>query len=582
MTLIGLMAFFAGSVMPTGSLHHPSVDTRRDQAITPVEQTGLSLLEPAPAFAQRRGFGRAFRSSRSLWNRKSFSRSSSRSALFSSRSKQTAQPSRTANRARSTGAASPARATNARSTGASARAGGPVARSSAMTTRVNQAASKKALETHQTRQARFAKPSNTAANTSDYKDSPLYQRGRTDRISYERYYDRRDAYYRDYGWSPPSYAYLSRPSFGMWDALILWSILDHLNDSRRYAMAYHHAGDPGYRQWRQEAEELAKDNAELRRKLDELDRKVAAMEGTPVDPGYLPPGVDPSIALAAETVATADPGPPVLRLGTGVPSGNYHRFGTILKTHLPDFDVTLVPSNGSEENLDRFIEARCDAILVQSDVLNAYLRENPGAAEKLIGLQSTLYTEFVQLLVNRRSGITGIRELDPKKHVVYVGPKGSGTHGAWRGFVVQDPAYGEFNTRHADYEEALRQVADNPDAVMLFVGGLNSDLLKQANDRYGDRIRLVAVDERTFGTALDQFGNTIYTFATIPHETYAHIQDGWIFGWFGDSSVETLKVEAVLILSQDWVDTYGSFPMTVVEDAVWRSIDEIEPVVGVR
>ena len=365
----------------------------------------------------------------------------------------------------------------------------------------------------------------------------------------------------------------------MWDALIWWSILDNMHDRSRYSMAHHHANDPGYKEWRGEAERLAGDNAELRQKLDELDSKVSTLEGTPVNTDYLPPGVDPSVALAAEVAATADPGRPQLIVGTGIPSGNYHKFGTILRSKLPDFDTTLQTSNGSVENLENLISNQVDAILVQSDVLNAYLRQNPSAGEQMLGLQSTLYSEFVQLLVNEDSGIEGISELDPKVHTVYVGPRGSGTHGAWHGFMIQDPRYSEFNIRHASYEEALNQVVGNKDAVMLFVGGLNSDLLKQADTRLADKVNLVAVDAPQFSTAVDQFENTIYTVATIPDETYPNIQDGWIFG-FGDSSVETLKVEAVLILSLRWIDTYGSRPMTVFEDAIWRSIEEIEPIVG--
>ena len=325
---------------------------------------------------------------------------------------------------------------------------------------------------------------------------------------------------------------------------------------------------------------MGQENGELRQKLNELDRQVATLEGTPIDTTYLPPGVDPSVALAAEVVGSADPGRPQLVMNTGVENGNYHRFGTILESGLPEFEIILNNTNGSEENLEDLVNNEADAILVQNDVLNAYLRKNPDAQEKLVGLQASLYTEFVQLLVNEDSGIFKFTDLAPQTHVIYVGPRGSGTHGAWEGFVLQDETYAEFNIRYASYDEALNQVAGNTEAVMLFVGGLNSDLLKRANINYATQINLVPMDEHHFSEAVDQFDNTIYSVATIPHETYSNLQDGWIFGYFGDSSVETLKVEAVLILSQRWVDAYGSRPMTVFEDAVWRSIDEIEKVVG--
>ena len=543
------------------------------------EITGL--FGPEEAYA-RRGFG-GFRSSRSLWNRRS---SFGRRSPFSRRSTATATrqtPARTtgqsATPARSTSAGRPS-ATAARSTRAGAASTGrATARPSVMGRRVQSETARRSLATHQSRQAGFARSSNSAANTSTYRDNALYNRGAQNRTSYDNYYAGRDRYYGGMGWGAPGYAFMSYPSFGMWDALFMWSMLDMMSSRRHYAVAHHHANDPGYQEWRGEAERLAEDNAELRAKLDELDRQVATLEGTPRDPEYLPPGVTPAIALAAEVVATADPNQPRITVNTGVANGNYHRFGQILQSHLPDFDVMLETTAGSEENLNNLVRNQVDAILVQSDILNSYLRRNPDAESQLVGLQSTLYTEYVQLIVNEDSAIASVSDLEPNTHIVYVGPRGSGTHRAWEGFVLQDPRYGEFNTRFAGYEEALSQVAENANAVMLFVAGLNSELLKEADRQYGLQLSMVAVDEHYFSTAVDQFGNTIYEVATIPHETYPELQEGWLFGYF-DSSVETLTVDAILILSKQWVDTYGSQPMTLFEDALWRSIDDIKPIVG--
>ena len=543
------------------------------------EITGL--FGPEEAYA-RRGFG-GFRSSRSLWNRRS---SFGRRSPFSRRSTATATrqtPARTtgqsATPARSTSAGRPS-ATAARSTRAGAASTGrATARSSVMGRRVQSETARRSLATHQSRQAGFARSSNSAANTSTYRDNALYNRGAQNRTSYDNYYAGRDRYYGGMGWGAPGYAFMSYPSFGMWDALFMWSMLDMMSSRRHYAVAHHHANDPGYQEWRGEAERLAEDNAELRAKLDELDRQVATLEGTPRDPEYLPPGVTPAIALAAEVVATADPNQPRITVNTGVANGNYHRFGQILQSHLPDFDVMLETTAGSEENLNNLVRNQVDAILVQSDILNSYLRRNPDAESQLVGLQSTLYTEYVQLIVNEDGAIASVSDLEPNTHIVYVGPRGSGTHRAWEGFVLQDPRYGEFNTRFAGYEEALSQVAENANAVMLFVAGLNSELLKEADRQYGLQLSMVAVDEHYFSTAVDQFGNTIYEVATIPHETYPELQEGWLFGYF-DSSVETLTVDAILILSKQWVDTYGSQPMTLFEDALWRSIDDIKPIVG--
>ena len=561
----------------------PPVESAENADRTIRQITGL--FGPEEAYA-RRGFG-GFRSSRSLWNRRSsfgrrslFSRSRTTTATRQTPARTTGQsatPARSTSAQRSTATAARSPRAGAAATGAST--GRATARSSVMGRRVQSETARKSLNTHQSRQSGFARSSNSAANTSTYRDNGIYQRGSQNRTSYDNYYAGRDSYYGGMGWRTPGYAFMSYPSFGMWDALFMWSMLDMMSSRRHYAMAHHHANDAGYKEWRGEAERLAEDNEELRAKLDELDRQVATLEGTPRNPDYLPPGVTPAIALAAEVVATADPNQPRITVSTGVENGNYHRFGQFLKSHLPDFDVMLQTTAGSEENLNNLVQNQADAVLVQSDILNSYLRKNPASAEQLVGLQSTLYTEYVQLIVNEDGGIASVSDLQPNTHIVYVGPRGSGTHRAWEGFVLQDPRYGEFNTRFASYDEALSQVAGDPNSVMLFVAGLNSELLKDADRQYGGQLSMVAVDEHYFSTAVDQFGNTIYEVASIPHETYPELQEGWLFGYL-DSSVETLTVDAILILSKQWVDTYGSKPMTLFEDALWRSIDDIKPIVG--
>src|SRR3954447_13980917 len=101
------------------------------------------------------------------------------------------------------------------------------------------------------------------------------------------------------GWTAPDYAYRSRPSFGVWNGLFLWFLLDNLTRPGYGEFFYNHQDDPGYQQWRAEAERLARDNADVREKLDTLDRQVAAQQGQPRDPDYLPADTPPEVAVAA-------------------------------------------------------------------------------------------------------------------------------------------------------------------------------------------------------------------------------------------------------------------------------------------
>ncbi|MGE0724930.1 MAG: DUF2491 family protein [Alphaproteobacteria bacterium] len=89
-------------------------------------------------------------------------------------------------------------------------------------------------------------------------------------------------------WSPPDYAQGGPSRFGGLDALMLWYLLDTLNRPGHARFFNDHRDDPGYREWRAEADRRASSDPALRNRLDELDRQVASV-GEPPQPGRLPP-----------------------------------------------------------------------------------------------------------------------------------------------------------------------------------------------------------------------------------------------------------------------------------------------------
>ena len=135
-------------------------------------------------------------------------------------------------------------------------------------------------------------------------------------------------WYRDRGWAPaPQQYYQQGPrSFGVWDGIFLWSLLNNLGRSGSGDWFSNHRDDAGYQQWRQEAERQAQTNTELRQKLDQLDSQLREKQGQPQDPAYLPPDVPASMAAAptperTPAVASARRGSawvwPVLLVGAG-------------------------------------------------------------------------------------------------------------------------------------------------------------------------------------------------------------------------------------------------------------------------
>ncbi len=88
---------------------------------------------------------------------------------------------------------------------------------------------------------------------------------------------------------PPAYAGPSR--FGMMDAAMLFFMMNSLSTPSHAAFFHNRAQDPGYLAWRAEADKLAQTDPEMKAKLAEVDKSIAAQAGKPRDPTYLPPDV---------------------------------------------------------------------------------------------------------------------------------------------------------------------------------------------------------------------------------------------------------------------------------------------------
>ena len=138
-----------------------------------------------------------------------------------------------------------------------------------------------------------------------YASNPVYNRVivSTNRPTYQVYQTRRTVYYQSY--HPPVYVHYGYPgyrsSYGMYDAMFMWMMLDRMNDDNYRRMYYNHQNDPAFQEWRMEANRLSADNAELRVKLAQMDAQTAQYHGQPQDPNYVPQGVDPAVMLSDDT-----------------------------------------------------------------------------------------------------------------------------------------------------------------------------------------------------------------------------------------------------------------------------------------
>jgi hypothetical protein len=168
--------------------------------------------------------------------------------------------------------------------------------------------SSKAYEDYRAQQGRFKTSSSGYTPSARETSTAGSIRSRAGYTSSSDYYSRRTVFYNSYGWSAPSYVYYSYPRFGIWDAMMLWFMLDHINDAQYAAMYYNHRDDPGMQQFRKELDRLSTENADLKSKVAKLDESSKALEqqGVKPDPSYVPPDAA-SVALAADVAGKPAP-----------------------------------------------------------------------------------------------------------------------------------------------------------------------------------------------------------------------------------------------------------------------------------
>lgn len=253
--------------------------------------------------------------------------------------------------------------------------------------------------------------------------------------------------------------------------------------------------------------------------------------------------------LATSCVANAQT-KPQLNLCTGAESGNYFYAGNVLKKYSQSANVNVIETRGSVDNLDRILAGQCDAAFVQTDALRVYGDRNPRIIPAIERAQ-VLYEEYVHFLCNREQKLGRITDLT-SKHTVAIGPDGSGSAVSWAAMVAADKKkYGNIPTDPRSGVRALSAVADGTQVqCMLFTAALKPSLITNDATPLAQRIVMVPANDRDFDGAKDQRGRKIYTFKDIPANLYGALQPSGLMNY---KAVETVTVEAVLVVSSNWI-----------------------------
>ncbi|MGV4987571.1 TAXI family TRAP transporter solute-binding subunit [Streptomyces sp. NPDC001709] len=99
---------------------------------------------------------------------------------------------------------------------------------------------------------------------------------------------------------------------------------------------------------------------------------------------------------------------------TGTPRGVYQEYGERLRAEfakdMPDLNVKLLNSAGSQENVERVATGKADFTIAAADAVEAYELRHGSGAGRLRGV-ARLYDDYVQLVVRSDSDIRNLADL---------------------------------------------------------------------------------------------------------------------------------------------------------------------------
>lgn len=377
------------------------------------------------------------------------------------------------------------------------------------------------------------------------QSSPVIYKTRN--VNRTTYVQRRGRYYDS--WDTPTYVYSGYSSYGMWDAMALWFMLDHINDAQYRNMYYHQMNTPGMVAWRKEAEQLAEDNAELRSKLRAMDQgaQTMASQGVRRDESYIPEGVDADILLSSEVLEDTKP---TIRMCTGTREKNYYNVAKILGRNLDSVKIEPIVTAGSADNLEKMESGACDAAIVQRDAYWNHVDSNPASTLDFERIMSP-YSEVVHMVCNRDSGVDSLSDLN-SSHTVLIGEKGSGSQVTWQNIVAEDDDYTDVRTQNVGGALAKTRVTSGQADCLLSVSGMHTQFMTNVNDLgRTTNLDLVEFDDNDILDVTDPAGKPVYETFELPADTYSNLQKD---NWTGRVSVDTdtIIVPADIIVNNSW------------------------------
>lgn len=346
---------------------------------------------------------------------------------------------------------------------------------------------------------------------------------------------RRTDYYGGYRpQSSPHYTQHVNSGYGIWDYLLFASILDNVGDRGMY---YHHQNDPSFQQWRTDANAAcAAGDQDVCDKLKDLDREMAEYKakGTPINPAYVTPGVDPDIYEAnnIDMSKLAE-----LKICTGSIGSDYSRYAATI-TKITKLKVRAVPTNGSIDTIAKMATGECNLGFIQDDI----------ASPNLIKIATMNQLEVGLLICNKDSKVKTVDDLTDK-HTIFVGSDQTGSQ-----FTLNELR--KYNThlnnvimdKSQTALQAANTVQSQPNSCFFAVSTPDSPPFKSLD-----------ASNKAWGVPIFSFNMTKgqpYKLVTTKAEHYKNLtQEQYLkYGLMTPGGTDTIAVSTSLVAPQSWID----------------------------
>lgn len=218
-----------------------------------------------------------------------------------------------------------------------------------------------------------------------------------------------------------------------------------------------------------------------------------------------------------------------IRLGTGDEEGTYYKYGE--KLAAIDNSIELKSTAGSEANHRLLENGFIDAAIVQSDSLDV--------TDTHCAALTGLYTEAVQLVVRKDSGITGIEQLRGKR--VSIGEEESGVvRNSQQLLLAAGMTFSDMDAKHLSFTDSVSALQNGQIDAFFCTAGAPTEAVSRITA--SEQASVISFEDDLLQRLMNVYPG--YNSCVIPANTYAG----------QDYDVHTVGVRAVMIVSPSMSD----------------------------